>query len=123
MLSRWGWDWRRSGYTVHRRRLAADAYGEQAAVFDMEHPDVVVAAGSADAVCWQRAGQNRARGKMQSGAVQAEQGERSQEILQGALYSDLTLNQWDRLVINGAVYELREIQQWPSYRMLYAQKV
>ena len=123
MLSRRGRVENRSGYSVHRRRLVSDAYGEQAAVFDMEHPDVVVQAGSADAVCWQRAGQNRARGKMQSGAVQAEQGERSQEILQGALFSDLALEPWDRLVIGEGVYEVREIQQWPSYRMIFVQRV
>lgn len=123
MLSRRGRVENRSGYSVHRRRLVPDAYGEQAAVFDMEHPDVVVQALSADAVCWQSTGQSRARERFRGGAVQAEQGERSQEILQGALFSDLELALWDRLVIDGAVYELREIQQWPSYRMLFVQSV
>ena len=123
MLRRSGRAERRSGYSVHRRRLERDAYGEWAAVYDLDHPDVVVEADSPDAVCWQGSGQNRSRGELRSGAAQEEQGERSLEVLQGALFSDLALSQWDRLVIDGAVYELREIQQWPSYRMLYVQRV
>jgi hypothetical protein len=43
--------------------------------------------------------------------------------LQGALFSDLALAPWDRLVIGEGVYEVREIQQWPSYRMIFVQRV
>jgi hypothetical protein len=114
--------WRR-GYALHRRRFRTDAWGELEPVFDMEHPDVVVEQGSADAVCWQSTGESRGRGKLLSGAVQGEQGERSQEILQGALFSELALEPWDRLVIGGRVYEVREVQQWPSHRMVFVQRV
>ena len=123
MLRRSGRREQRSGYSIYRRRLERDEFGEWAAVFDLEHPDAAVEADSPDAVCWQGSGQNRSRGELRSGAAQEEQGERSREVLQGALFSDLALSQWDRLRIGGALYELREIQQWPSYRMLYVQKL
>lgn len=113
----------RRGWQLHRRRVSTDALGEQVSVFDMAHPDVTAAADGPHAVCWQVSGQGRTRGQLSSGAVQAEQGERYREVLQGALFSDLSVNVRDRVVVDGHTYELREVQIWPSYRMLYAQRL
>ena len=63
--------WRR-GYALHRRRFRTDEWGELEPVFDMEHPDVVVEQGTADAVWWQSAGESCSRGRLHSGAVQGE---------------------------------------------------
>lgn len=123
MLRRRGASERRQGFALHRRQLRTDRWGEQEAVFDMEHPDAVVEDGSADAVLWQSAGQVRSGGRMTGGAAETEQGERYQSVLQGALFSDLALSERDRIVINEAVYELREVQRWPSYRMLYLRRL
>lgn len=123
MLRRGGVQSFRRGYQLCRRRLRRDQYGELESVFDLEHPDLVVEPGSPHAVSWQRVSQNHQRGSLHAGAVQAEQGERIREILQGALFSDLELTLWDRLVIDGRVYELRDVERWPSYRMLYVQSV
>lgn len=113
----------RRGWQLHRRGVGTDALGEAVNVYDMDHPDAVVTEGDESAVCWQVSGQGRSRGRLSSGAVQEEQGERYQEVLQGALFSELSLSVGDRLVIGGAVYELREVQRWPSHRMLYAQRL
>lgn len=113
----------RQGYQLCRRRLRRDSYGELEAVFDLEHPDVVVRPEDPHAVAWHPVGRSHREGRLRSGAVQGEQGERSQEILQGALFSDLSLELWDRLVIGGKVYELRALEQWPGYRLLSVQRV
>jgi hypothetical protein len=111
------------GYALHRRKWTMDEYGEREPVYDMETPDFVAQPGGEDAVCWQNAGYSSNRGTLSSGAKQEQQGERVREILQGALFSQLEVAEYDRLVIQGKVYELREIQHWPSHRMLYAERV
>ncbi len=113
----------RKGYALHRRRWKTDRYGEAVSVYDMDHPDAVVEDGSPDAVCWQDLGGIRDSGRLTSGAELSEQGERYREILQGALFSELELSVYDRVVVNGGVYELRKIQQWPGHRMLFLQRL
>lgn len=108
----------RQGYRVHRRKKRLDSLGEVQVWYDMEHPDVVVEDGSENGVCWQEIGSWQQDGRIVSGAKQERHGEREQWTVQGALYGPLELEPFDRLVIRGKVYELRRIQQWPSYRML-----
>ena len=113
----------RKGYTLYRRKWKTDRYGEKVGVYDMEHPDAVVEDGSANAVCWQDLGGVRDSGRLTSGVALTEQGERYREILQGALFGSLEVAVYDRVSVNGGMYELRKIQQWPGHRMLFLQRL
>lgn len=111
----------RSGYALHRRKLRTDQYGEQEAYFDMDTPDMTAEDGSAAGVCWQEPRTWQSGGQMSGGLRQDEQGETEQIALQGALFGSVELSVGDRLVVRGAVYELRHVQQWPGHRMLQLQ--
>lgn len=111
------------GYTLHRRRMERDRWGELRAVYDMEHPDVVVEAGSPNAVCWQDVRTWQVAGELSSGAMREEPGERYRSVLQGALFGDLQVEIYDRFVINGGVYELHKLQVWPEHRLLQLQRM
>ena len=44
-------------------------------------------------------------------------------MLEGRLFSDLEIAPFDRLEINGGLYEVRAVQQWPGHRKLLAQQI
>lgn len=52
-----------------------------------------------------------------------EYGERCGGVLEGVLYGDLELDVFDRLVVDGVVYELRAVQGWPGHRKLQLQRL
>ncbi len=56
---------------------------------------------------WQSGGDLVSGGRVDAG------GERVGGILEGVVYGSLEAAVFDRLVINGVVYELRAIQLWP----------
>lgn len=113
----------RKGFTLHRRTQTTDCYGDPVDGYDMDHPDFTAQDGTQDGICWQRAQTWQSSGTLSSGAKVAEYGEHTNEILEGVLYGDLALAAFDRLVIDGVVYELRGVQNWPSYRKLQLQRV
>lgn len=114
--------WRR-GYALHRRRTKTDGYGETVVYYDMETPDLVVADGAEDGICWQDVRTWQSGGEMTSGSAVRESGESSLGVLQGVCYGTLEAEPFDRFVIDGKVYELRTVQQWLGYRLLQLQRM
>lgn len=108
----------RQGYALHRRRKRLDSLGETQVWYDMEHPDVVVEAGSENGVCWQEVEGWQQGGQISGGGRVERQGERGQWSMQGALFGSLEVELFDRVVIREQVYEIRRIQQWLGYRLL-----
>ena len=57
----------RKGFALHRRKAGTDRYGDAVAVYDMEHPDVTVADGDEDGICWQSVRTWQSGGNLSSG--------------------------------------------------------
>lgn len=123
MLKRTTPDAWRQGFTLHRRRKGTDRYGDPIAVYDMEHPDLTVKDGAAEGVCWQPVRTWQSSGTLSSGGRIQPNGEEIGGIVQGVVYGSWTAEVFDRLVIGGVVYEVREIQRWPSHRLFQLQRV
>lgn len=113
----------RQGFALHRRRAESDRYGDSVARYDMEHPDVIVTDGAPEGICWQSVRTWQSGGNLSSGGRVEPEGERVGGILEGVVYGGLEANVFDRLVINGAVYELRAIQRWPCHRVFQLQRL
>ena len=113
----------RGGFTLHRRRQTADSYGDPVPVYDMEHPDFTAQDGTEAGICWQHVRTWQSSGALRSGAQVEEYGERCGGVLEGVLYGDLELDVFDRLVVDGVVYELRAVQGWPGHRKLQLQRL
>jgi hypothetical protein len=111
------------GYALHRRRLVKDRYGEQISQYDMSCPDVIVEAGSENAVCWQNVKQWQTGGQLSTGDSLKEAGETNKCVLQGALFSDLEVSEYDRIVVDDGVYEVRKIQKWPNHRFVQIERI
>lgn len=115
-------DWRR-GYALHRRRTKTDGYGETVSYYDMDTPDLVVADGAEEGICWQDVRTWQSGGEMTSGSSVQESGETPLGVLQGVCFTALEAEPFDRFVIDGKVYELRAVQQWLGYRLLQLQRM
>lgn len=115
-----GW---RTGFSLCRRRQEADSLGEIKNVYDLEHPDIVVRDGAEDAICWQAVRSWQSSGRLSSGQQLREYGEQEVETVQGVCRSELETEVGDRFVIHGAVYELKQVQMWPSHRLLLLERV
>lgn len=113
----------RQGFTLHRRRMGTDDYGDPVAVYDMEHPDLTVADGAAEGICWQSVRTWQSAGSLSYGGRVQPNGEEIGGVLQGVVYGDWAAEVFDRLVIGGAVYELRAIQHWPGHRLFQLQRI
>jgi hypothetical protein len=113
----------RMGYTLHRRRLVKDRYGEQISQYDMSCPDVMVDAESENAVCWQNVKYWQTGGQLSTGDSLKEAGETNRCILQGALFGGLELSAYDRIVLDDGVYEVRKIQKWPNHRLVQMERI
>ena len=111
----------RKGFALHRRKAGTDRYGDAVAVYDMEHPDVTVADGDEDGICWQSVRTWQSGGNLSSGGRVDAGGERIGGIQEGVVYGSLEAAVFDRLVIDGSVYELRAIQSWPCHRVFQLQ--
>lgn len=114
--------WRR-GFSLYRRRLEADAFGEPRAVYHMEQPDATALDGTAEGICWQNVQSWQSSGRLTSGWTQGEQREEVSGVLEGRLFSDLEVSPFDRVRIGTALYEVRAIQQWPGHRKLLVQQI
>lgn len=57
----------RKGFALHRRKAGTDRYGDAVAVYDMEHPDVTVADGDENGICWQSVRTWQSGGNLSSG--------------------------------------------------------
>ncbi|MCD7838444.1 MAG: hypothetical protein LUG65_05995, partial [Clostridiales bacterium] len=115
-----GW---RKGYALHRRRTRTDGYGETAAYYDMDTPDLEVADGADNCICWQDVRTWQTGGELNSGSSIQESGESARGVLQGVVFGALEVEPFDRFVIDGKVYELRTVQRWLGYRLLQLQRM
>ena len=113
----------RKGFALHRRKAGTDRYGDAVAVYDMEHPDVTVVDGDEDGICWQSVRTWQSGGNLSSGGRVDAGGERIGGIQEGVVYGSLEAAVFDRLVIDGSVYELRAIQSWPCHRVFQLQRL
>ncbi len=113
--------WRR-GFSLYRRRLEQDAYGEEKAVYP-ETPDVTAEDGTEEGICFQYVQAWQSSGRLTSGWKSGEQGEQPSGVLEGRLFSDLEIAPFDRLRIGEGLYEVRSVQQWPGHRKLLAQQI
>ena len=114
--------WRR-GWQLHRRRQGADGYGDPTARYDMARPDFTAEDGSPEGVCWQRVRTWQSAGAVRDGGELLPGGERTGGLLQGVLFGGPEVAVFDRFVIDGAVYELRGVERWPSHRLLLLRRV
>ncbi|MCC8075930.1 MAG: hypothetical protein LIO95_08345 [Clostridiales bacterium] len=115
-------EWRR-GYALHRRHTKTDGYGETVVYYDMDTPDLEVADGTEDGICWQTTRVWQTNGQLRGGNSAEPQGEAADNVVQGVCYGALELSPFDRFVIDGQVYELRTVQQWLGYRLLQLQRL
>ena len=113
--------WRR-GFSLYRRRLEPDAYGEEKSVYP-PIPDFTAADGTEEGICFQYVQAWQSSGRLTSGWRPGEQGETPSGVLEGRLFSDLEIAPFDRLEVNGGLYEVRAVQQWPGHRKLLAQQI
>lgn len=113
----------RAGFSLYRRKLTADKLGNPVASYDMEHPDFVAQEGSEDGISWQSVRAWQSSGRLTSGASLGEQGEQVAGVVEGCLFSNLEVSEFDRISWNGTLYEIRSIQHWPGHRKLLAQRI
>lgn len=111
-------EWRR-GFTLCRRRLRTDSYGETAAYYDYAHPDLAVADGAEEGLCFQSVQAWQSSGKTSGGVSRLRSGEQPGGAMQAVLRSaSLEVEPYDRLLLGGRCYEIKGIQEWPSHRLL-----
>lgn len=106
----WGKAW-----TLHRRKAGTDSYGDPIAVYDMDSPDYSASEGSSGAVAWQVEG---------GAASVSEPGEQITVTATGRIYdAALEIAPFDRVRFDGAVWEVRSVEQWPSHRKATVERV
>ena len=113
--------WRR-GFRLYRRRTGADALGNETAVYDLAHPDLVRDA--ADGIDLQPPRSWNSSGTLGSTGARVEPwGETAGGVLEGYVFDALEVAEFDRLAVDGALYEVRRVLNWPSHRQLLIQRV
>lgn len=111
--------WRR-GFSLYRRTAGLDGLGNETALYGQE-PDLVVEA--PDGLAFQNPRSWNSGGKVGAGMKTEENGEVPNGILECCLRGDLEISAFDRLEIDGELWEVRSIQHWPSHRRLVLQRV
>lgn len=79
--------------------------------------------GPEEGICWQSARTWNSSGILSSGGRVEPCGERIGGILEGVVYGMMEAAEFDRMVVQGAVYELRGIQHWPGHRVFQLQRI
>lgn len=113
----------RQGFSLHRRRLERNSFGDPVAVYDMDQPDFNAQDGTAEGICWQPVRSWQTSGRLTSGVSQGEQGENRSGVLEGCLFSDLAVSAYDRIQVAEELYEVRSVQRWPGHRKLLVQRI
>lgn len=111
--------WRR-GFRLYRRTTGADSLGNETAVY-AQTPDLVVEA--EDGLAFQSPRSWNSGGKVGTAVKVADNGEVPNGILECCLRGDLEISTFDRLEIDGELWEVRSVQHWPSHRKLVLQRV
>ncbi len=112
----------RQGFSLYRRRQGTDSLGNETAWYDMDAPDAVISAEEGLDFQYPRAW-NTSGHVGTAGASVAEMGETSGGVLEGYLKGELELAAFDRLEVDGALWEVRAIRRWPEHRELLLQRI
>ncbi len=113
--------WRRA-FSLFRRRVAQDSFGNEVAQYDMTQPDAQFSA--ADGICFQSPRSWNSAAQIGSAGLQVQAcGEVPGGVLEAYLFDDTELAELDRILLDDALYELRSIRRWPSHRELLLQRV
>lgn len=112
--------WRR-GFGLYRRTTGTDSLGNETAVYSQQGPDLVVEA--ENGLAFQNPRSWNSGGRVGAAVEVAENGEVPNGILECCLRSDLEISAFDRLEIDGELWEVRSIQHWPNHRRLVLQRV
>lgn len=108
----------RKGYSLCRRRLVTDRYGESVPVYDYENPDCTVPDGDAEGVSFQSVQAWQSSGKTSGGTNRLSSGEQPAGAVQAVYWGKAELAPYDRLLALDGCYEVKSVQRWPSYRLL-----
>ena len=112
--------WRR-GFRLYRRRKGTDSLGNETSYYP-EEPDLEVA--DADGIDFQSPQSWNSAGKVGSTGHRVEQtGEVVGGVLEGYLRAQPVINPYDRLELEGEVWEVRATRRWPGHRQLLLQRV
>lgn len=112
--------WRR-GFQLYRRRTGTDSLGNEAAGYDMETPDYEATA--EQGMDFQRPKSWNTAGSVTSGARVEAWGEVTGGILEGYLRGALEVAEFDRLKVEGELYEVKSLHRWPGHCKLVLQRV
>ena len=113
--------WRR-GFRLYRRRTGVDALGNETAVYDMEHPDLVRT--DAEGIDFQPPRSWNPGGRLDSVGARTEAwGETAGGVLEGYVFDALEVAEFDRMAVDGVLYEVRRVLRWPGHRQLMLQRV
>lgn len=113
--------WRR-GFKLYRRRKGNDSLGNVTAVYDMANPDVEVSVEEGITFQYPR-GWNTAGSVGSRGCRVEEQGEIAGGVLEGWVKSSIVISRFDRLEVDGELWEVRAVYCWPGHRQMLMQKV
>lgn len=112
--------WKR-GFQLYRRRVKWDSLGNESVSYPDE-PDLVVEA--QDGICFQSPRGWNASGNVGKNGWQVFiDGEHSGGVLEGFLKAEPVLNPFDRLDIDGTLWEVRATHRWPGHRQVLLQRV
>lgn len=113
-------EWRR-GFKLYRRKTKFDALGNEVAYYDTE-PDLEVA--DAEGVDFQSPQSWNSAGNVgKTGHHVALHGEAVGGVLEGYFRARPVIAPYDRLEIDGEVWEVRATRRWPGHRQLLLQRV
>lgn len=107
----------RKGFSLWHRRYRLDSYGEQVTCYP-DVPDLTVADGAEQGLCFQHIIHRQQARQVNGGVMQYPFGELRGGAVEAVIYGDLDVRLSDRLCAEAGMFEVKEIQQWPSYRLL-----
>lgn len=112
----------KTGFQLYRRRRGTDQFGNPTAEYDMERPDAVRT--QAEGMHLQVPRSWNSGGRLDRvGARLEDWGETAGGILEGFLFEELEIAVFDRLAVEGEVYEVRSVHRWPGHRLLMLQRI
>jgi hypothetical protein len=113
-----GW---RQGFSLYRHRTGSDALGSERAYYDMDTPDLVRSAAQGMDLQPQK-GWNSA-GRISSGAEVTCAGEFPGGLLEAYWREEAEIAPFDRLALDGQLWEVRSVHRWPHHKMLMLQRL
>lgn len=112
----------RQGFKLYRRRAGTDSLGNETALYDMTAPDAEAEAAEGICVQYPR-GWNSSGSVGKTGSRVEERGEVPGGVLEGWVKGELVIAPFDRLEVDGGLWEVRAVHRWPGHRQLLMQRV